>query len=261
MTLVGFHQVASWFSRLSPVASWVEHNLCALSESREGFSFCPPLVCPHDARLIGYPWALLPNGTASVLGIRGFMPVRATQWPPPGTPLWRNTTTNVTITAFDASERTFECIWHVHVPPLVELGYTTFKLPSFPNGTIQKSSSLRLRGFTFKTGRIYKMSGITADRIKSQGTRLNGGLHKSGKLTGAILRLLQNRTKGAIAVPKVKVEYSLSQPELGDESDSHLDVPVNATSDVKVHVELSRNANANNVTYRVYGQILTFAGL
>jgi hypothetical protein len=64
---------------------------------------------------------MLPNRTGSVRS-RGFEPVRIHQWPPPGTPLWRNTTTQVSFTAYDEWNNTHQCVWHVHLPPLVEIG-------------------------------------------------------------------------------------------------------------------------------------------
>lgn len=231
------------FLRISFFADWIQRNVCALSDERESLPYCPELVCPRDARLLGYPWALLPNGTGSTFGIRGFDPVRLTQWPPPGTPLWRNTTTNVTITAFDASDRMVECIWHVHVPPLEEVGTVAVDVPEVPNGTILKSGkfSNNFGGYGM-VGRVYKLSGRTADQVRGGGSSIKANLQKpSGKFAGT-LKLQENRTKGAVAVPSVPLRYSLSE----------------TTSDVSLEVQAERLVQANTVTYKAYGQIQEF---
>jgi hypothetical protein len=226
------------FVRVSNVADWIERNACALSEKREELLFCPELVCPADARLLGYPWAVLQDGTTSVTGLRGFNPVNVTQWPPPGTPLWRNTTTNVSITAYDTAGRRAECTWYVFVAPLVKLGTMTMPLASLPGSTYTKTGRFQ-RDNKVISGRIYKMSGRTSDKLRGSGSsvqaRLGGG---SGKQTGRALIFNESQTSDEIEVPDVPIQF--------DRSDE---------SDVKLSVRVVRNARRNSVTYDVFGQV------
>jgi hypothetical protein len=231
----------SHYLRVAYVADWLERNTCALSEEKEALPFCPDLVCPIDARLLGYPWALLPNGTGSVAGIRGFDPVGVSQWPPPGTPLWSNTTTNVTMTAVDAAGRELECVWYVLVAPLEELGRMHLDLP---NGTYTTSGQFQ-RYAQALSGRIYKMSGKTSDQLRGSGSSAAAKLrHPSDKYTGGPLTLRreskQNETKGSISVPRVPMSF------------------VDGTSDVELVVDVVRNARDNNATFKVYGQVLQY---
>jgi hypothetical protein len=142
---------------VSPLAEWLERNICALSVTGAELSICPLLICPEDATLFGYPWVLLPNGTGSVRG-RGFDPVRVTQWPPPETVLWRDTTTKVVITAYDAGETPRNCTWNVRVPPLVELGSQTVNVR---NGTF--TDKFRLSG-GISEGRVVPRGGPQVPR-------------------------------------------------------------------------------------------------
>jgi hypothetical protein len=226
--------------RVSHVADWLESNICALSSEKDKLPFCPDLVCPNDARLLGYPWVLLPNGTSSVAGIHGFDPVRVSQWPPPGTPLWRNTTTNVTMTAVDAAGHQLECVWVVLVAPLVELGQINLDLP---NGTYTTRGQFQRTAVQAISGRIYKMSGMTSDRLRGTGSSATARLlHPSDKYTGRPLILKReskhNETKGRISVPRVPLGF-------GDGN----------TSDVELVVEVVMNARDNNATFKVYGQV------
>jgi hypothetical protein len=227
--------------KVAQVADWIERNACALSERREELLFCPELVCPADTRLLGYPWAVLQDGTTSVTGLRGFNPVNITQWPPPGTPLWRNTTTNVTITAFDTEGRRAECTWYVFVAPLVKLGTMTMPLASLPGSTYTKTGRF-LRDRNVISGRIYKMSGRTSDKLKGSGSSVEARLGRgSGKNTGRALVFNQSQTRDEIEVPDVPIQF--------DRSDE---------SDVKLSVRVVRNARQNRVTYNVYGQVQDF---
>jgi hypothetical protein len=235
LALTSLPRVRGYAGRVSHVANWIERNACALSVWKETLPYCPELVCPSDARLLGYPWALLPNATTSVTGIRGFDPVRVTQWPPPGTPLWRNTTTNVTMSAVDAAGRQLDCVWTVLVAPLVELGEMRLDLPSgtyTTNGQFQRVAQAL-------SGRIYKMKGSTSDKMRGAGASTTAKLRKgSDKNTGKPLTLKRNETKGSISVPSV--------PLIFEES---------GTSDVELFVQVVRNAQANEATYKVYGQV------
>jgi hypothetical protein len=226
------------YLRVSYVADWLERNTCALSEEKEALPFCPDLVCPIDARLLGYPWALLPNGTGSVVGIRGFDPVQVTQWPPPGTPLWRGTTTNVTMSAVDAAGRELECVWTVLVAPLVELGQMNLELP---NGTYNTSGQFQ-RSANALTGRIYKMKCSTSDQLSGSGSSAAAKLrHPSDKNTGKKLILKRHEKNGSISVPMLPLSFEGS-----------------STSDVELVVEVVRNARNNNASYKVYGQVLEY---
>jgi hypothetical protein len=236
----GNNNLLSNFVRVSPFSDWITRNVCALSDMRETLPSCPDLVCPRDARIAGYPWAALPNATGSVLGIRGFHPVIVTQWPPPDTPLWRNTTNNVTITAEDAVGRQLSCTWLVHVPPLEVVGTIFVDVPETLNGTATRSGRFSRSGGAGIGGRVYKLSGRTSDQVRGAGSSIRAGLRKgSDKYTGT-LRLQENHTKGSVVVPSVPIRYGWDS----------------FTSDVDVDVLAERLAQANTLTLKAYGQIL-----
>lgn len=233
--------------RVSIVAAWVERNICALSVMGRELAICPLLICPEDATLLGYPWVLLPNGTDSVQG-RGFHPVRVTQWPPPETPLWRDTTTHVVITAYDAWGIPRNCTWYAIVPPLVELGIQTV---SVRNGTF--TDEFRLSG-QVREGRVYTLRAGLASRLrgrkairrlaargKSQGagTSLRTILRdRNNKQTGRLLTILENEKKAAGRVPGVHVTFSQE-----------------GTSDVSIEMQVTENGRDNSLTVTAYGQI------
>lgn len=158
-------------------------------------------------RLLGYPWALLPDGTQSVFGIRRFSPVVVRQWPPAGKPLWRGTTTNVTLTAVDASGREAECRWEVTVAPLVRIGTLRLDLPALPNGTYTRTSPF-IRNNDVLIAQIYKLKGQKGSRLRGYGSRLISKLYDgSNKQTGKALKITDERTKEAINVPQVPVAF------------------------------------------------------
>jgi hypothetical protein len=228
----------NYFFRLLPQLDWIERNTCALSDSRGDLAFCSTLVCPADVRLLGYPWVLLPDGTDSVFGTHGFSPVAVTQWPPPGLPLWRGTTTNVTMTALDSSGREAECRWEVTVAPLVQLGTLRLDLPALPNGTYTRTSPF-LRDKNVLIGQIFKLKGQTSDHLRGSGSRLISRLYDgSNKQTGRELLITNERNKSSINVPRVPVAFSIF-----NESDVHLSTQV------------EQNAAPNQATYVVYGQV------
>jgi hypothetical protein len=170
----------------------------------------------------------------------GFAPVRVTQWPPPGTPLWRNTTTDVTITATDASNRRLECVWKVSVAPLVELGEISMALPSARNGTYTKTGQFLLSYWhrASLNGIVLKMKGQLQGKLSGRGSSIGGRLRRgSNKLSGR-LTFNQTRTKGGISVNKVPIEFSSFN-----------------VSDVRVEVRVRRTMRRNNVTYKVLGQV------
>jgi hypothetical protein len=222
----------SEFVRISHATDWIERSLCAISENRAALSFCPPLVCPFDAHILGYPWALLPNGTGSVFGLHGFDPVHVVQWPPPGTVLRFNTTTNVTITAVDASERVLDCVWRVHVPPLVQVGQLSFDVHSDYKDTVVARSDVG------GTGRIYKMTGRLNERLRGLGASVKARLVKgSGKQTGS-LHLNATKKTGTIAFPSLNVQFVNYEVD-----------------DTTIQVETERVTKAATVEYKLYGQI------
>lgn len=225
--------------RVSQVADWVERNVCALSDRRDELPFCPELVCPADARLLGYPWAVLQDGTSSVNGIRGFDPVNVTQWPPPGSILWRNTTTNVTIVAVDAEGRKAVCTWYVFVAPLVQLGTMTMDLANLPGSTYTRTGKFR-RDNSVLSGRIYKLSGRSSDTLSRKGSRIDTQFAGSSKQTGRPLIFNQSQTSDEVEVNDVPIQFDRS-----DESDVNLSVKV-------------RNVPRSTVTYNVFGQVQDF---
>lgn len=227
----GLDKEPSSYDRIPPVADWIERNVCGLSESPGELPFCPALVCPHDARLIGYPWALLPNGTGSIKGTQGFDPVRVIQNPPPGTPLWRDTTTNVTFTAFDAAGNQLTCTWIVEVPPLAVVGELEF--PIYDDRT-----SVRLFGSVYGgNGKIFKMTGRLSDRLRGSGASVSARLRKGGDKYTGTLRLANNQTRGAVAFPTLDVKFS-DFKVLG----------------VELEVQVKRVTKAATVVYKLYGQ-------
>jgi hypothetical protein len=211
-----------------------------MSQVKESLPHCPALVCPGDLRLLGYPFAELPNGTASTAAIHGFTPVRLTQFPPPGTPLWRNTTTDVTISAVDSDNRTLECTWSVSVAPLVQLGTVNLTLPSRPNGTFLRTG--RFRGSPdVRSGIIYKMSGALQDRLQGRGSRVSAALRRGSNKQSGDLPLEEGEVKGRIGVPSVQIKYSTY-----------------SKSDVQVSVTGSRTDRRNHISYKVFGQVEAF---
>jgi hypothetical protein len=172
--------------RVPHAADWIERTTCALSSEAGELSFCPQLVCPADARLLGYPSALLPNGAGAVAGNRGFAPVRVTQrQPPPGTELFSGTTTHVTMSAVDAAGRELECVWRVQVEPSKgrrEMDWDP------PRGTYttrirfrRNSAAISRRFLPSTTSQSYRGRGTS--RSKSR-PRLNGVGHGRGKKVG-----------------------------------------------------------------------------
>jgi hypothetical protein len=227
----------SSFYPLSHVAGELERTVCAFSDLPHALPFCGPLVCPMDEAVMGYPWALLPNRTGSVKGIRGFAPASVHQWPPPGTPLWRNTTTNVTMTAIDATGRTAECRWKLYVPPLVEIGFASF---SIRNGTYNET--LRFSGLALLSGQIFKLTGRARDKVRGGGSSVGAVIRDtSNKQTGRPLSIPENKDRGAVAVPKVKVQFS------------NLNVS-DVQLDVQLDVHVSWNDQPNQLTFVAYGQ-------
>jgi hypothetical protein len=219
---------------------------------RDESLFCTPtsLFCPEDSTVLGYPWALLPNGTDVARGL-GFDPVRVTQWPPPGTPLWRDTTTQVVITAYDAGGGLLNCTWHVHVPPLVELGtqyvgvrrgtFTqTFRLSGL--GLVREglvfTLRARLRDPLHRGGD--KQRGLLRSRpVRGAGTSITALLRdRNHKHTGRLLTIRQNEVKAAGSVPGVHVTFSQERE-----------------SDVTIHVQVTENGQGNLLAVTAHGQI------
>lgn len=183
--------------------------------------------------LLGYPWALLPNRTGSVKGLRGFSPVSISQWPPPGTPLWRSTTTNATMTAIDASGRKLECGWQVRVPALVELGSATVNIR---NGTYNET--IRFIGYEKRPGLVFKLTGRASNKVRGRGSSIGAVIRDpSNKQTGRSLTIKESEDRGAVRIPKVKVQFSASN-----------------ISDIKLDVYVSRNDQPNQLTFFAYGQ-------
>jgi hypothetical protein len=208
--------------------------VCSLTSLPEALPFCDPLVCPVDEVLLGYPWALLPNRTGSVKGLRGFAPVIVTQWPPAGTPLWRATTTNVTITALDASGRKLECGWQVRVPALVNLGMTSLNVR---NGTYNET--VRFVGYGLRLGQVFKLTGRARDKLRGGGSSVGAEIRdRSNKQTGRPLTIKEDEDRGAVPVPRVQVKFSESTN----------------VSDIKLDVHVSRNGQPNLLFFYAYGQ-------
>jgi hypothetical protein len=219
------------FYAVSHVADAIERTVCSLTDRPEAFPVCGPLVCPIHEVLLGYPWALLPNRTGSVKGLRGFVPVSIVQWPPPGTPLWRSTITNATMTALDASGRKLECWWQVRVPALKELGSAIINVR---NGTYNET--IRFKGYG--RGHVYKLKGRARDSLRGRGSSVGAGIRDpSDKQTGRSLTISESEDRGSVLVPKVKVQFSESN-----------------VSDIKLDVYVSRNDQPNVLTFLAYGQ-------
>jgi hypothetical protein len=156
----------------------------------------------------------------------------------PGTPLWRNTTTNVTVVAEDAAGRQLECTWYVHVPPLVVVGTTVVDVPESSNGTAVAQSSRFYSVGAGIAGRVYKLSGRVSDRVGGAGSSIRARLRNgSNKYTGS-LRLQENRTKGTVVVPPVPIRYRWE------------------ISDVELDLLSERLSKATTVAIKAYGQVL-----
>lgn len=165
------------FARISLVKSLLEGAVCNLSDEDALPFSCPDFSCPADAEVHGYPFIELPNGIPLTRSRNGFIPVQATQYPPPGSILRFGTTTPVTIAAVDANNRTLACAWKVTVPPLVQLGTVELNVTT---GTYNRLAPFQ-RLNTVVSGTVYKMKGVLQDRIVGKGTvqsRLQRGSHK-----------------------------------------------------------------------------------
>jgi hypothetical protein len=221
---------------LAYYADFIERAACALSSFE--LSFCPDLVCPADARVMGFPYAELPNGTDRVKGIRGLKPTRVTQWPPPGTVLGKDSVTNVTMTAFDKIKGIRQCTWRVVVPPLEEIGVVALNISV---GTYNMSNSVyRQTAFSY-TGSVFKMRSSTADSYRGDGGRV--GTTKSGKNNGH-LNLYPNQTSATLRYRR---------PFQFD-----FDFNANILPDVSVELEVLDNREENTGNVTLFGQIETF---
>jgi hypothetical protein len=226
------------FVRISHIADWLIHNVCALSDDRETLAFCPDLVCPADTLLMGYPWAELPDGSMRVEALHGFSPVVVSQYPPAGTPLWRNTTTKVTFWATDSLNRTLECIWRVTVPPLTELGEASLRIP--PGNSVGNGSFTLTHGGAL-TGSIYKLKGGLQDYLRGAGSSISARLRKGrrGDQYGGSLKIVENRINETL-------RYKRRDP---------VDFSRFRSNDVRLEVSTQKNAKRNVATFKVFGQI------
>jgi hypothetical protein len=230
--------VQGQFVRVSQIADWLIHNVCALSEDREALAFCPDLVCPADRTILGYPWVELPDGTRLTKALHGFSPVTVSQFPPAGTPLWRNTTTKVTVMATDSLNRSLECIWNVTVPPLVELGQATLTIPP---GNSSDIGFFDLTHGTALTGSVYKMKGGLQDSLRGAGSSIGARLRRGrrGDQYGGSLKIVENRINASV---RTKRRDPVGFARYG-------------SNNVRLEVSTRKNAKRNRAKFKVYGQV------
>jgi hypothetical protein len=220
---------------MSLVKSLLEAAVCNLSDEDTLSFTCPDFSCPADAEIHGYPFIGLPNGIPLTKSRNGFIPVQATQYPPPGSIRRFGSTTPVTITATDANNRTLACTWNVIVPPLVQLGTVELNVTT---GTYNNSAPFQ-RLNTVVSGTAYKMKGILQDRIRGKGTvqsRLQKGSHK---YDGTAITLSSQKRFG-------RVNFNLPIWFTFDMGASDLAVNVNVVKNT--------DPSANIARYIVFGQ-------
>jgi hypothetical protein len=208
---------------------------CRLS-TKESLPFpCPDFVCPVDTVLPGYPWVELVDVRSYTQARNGFKPVDVTQFPPPGSILRYGTSTIVTVTATDASNRSLSCTSSVIAPRLLPCGTVEVSLPA---GTYGRTGVFQPNR-TIVTGTVFKMKGILQNQLGGRGSvtaRLRKG---SDKYTGSVV-FQGNRTKGAINNLFITSPFSF----------------LNASSSLAVDLDVINNTNVakNAARYVVYCQ-------
>jgi hypothetical protein len=206
--------------------------------------FCPDLVCPADTRVLGYPYAELPDGTTGVKGLRGFTPTRITQWPPPGTVLGKDSTTAVVITATDKANRALQCVWRVIVPPLVVIAEVKKEvLIGTYNGThnftyTEHGVFSRAEGGAY-LGSIFKMNSRLAKELRGKGKR--DAVPSSSNPNNGQLTVGPNQTKA-----KSLLEHPIHV---------ELDLASNDIPNITLKTEVFDNTDLNNDTVKLFGQI------
>jgi hypothetical protein len=213
----------------------LEAAVCNLSDEDTLPFACADFSCPADAEVHGYPFIALPNGIPLTKSRNGFVPVHATQYPPPGSIRRFNSTTPVTIIATDANNRSLACIWNVIVPPLVQLGTVELNVTTGTYSSIAPFQRLN----TVVSGTVYKMRGILQDRMMGKGTvqsRLQKGSHK---YDGTAITLSSQKMVGRVNF-NLPIWFTFDM----------------GASDLAVNVNVSRNTDpsANIARYIVVGQ-------
>jgi hypothetical protein len=217
--------------------------------------FCPSLVCPVNARVLGYPFVELPDGTTDVKGFRGFVPTRVTQWLPPGTVLGANSTTIVTLSASDDFNRTLTCNWTVVVPPLVKLGevrkvlfvgtYNETNVINVTNETTEEYTPVivpdeetlsRADKWT-----IFKMTARVQKKFRGRGKRESIAYPKSGDKYNGQLTVGPNQTRASILF-RTPIHVKLRR---GDHY-----IP-----NILLKTEVLQNSELNSDTTMLFGQI------
>jgi hypothetical protein len=89
---------------------------------------------------------------------------------------------NVTLTAVDASVQELECIWNVHVPPLVEVGNISFPAQTAGQSVDRVSSPLG------GSGRISKMTGRANQRLSGADSSVHARLREGSDSSTAKLK-------------------------------------------------------------------------
>jgi hypothetical protein len=210
--------------------------------------FCPDLVCPADARVLGYPYAELPDGTNETKGLRRFTPTRITQWPPPGTVLGKDSTTSVVITATDESNKALQCVWRVIVPPLVVIGEVKKQVVvgtynETHNFTYTKHGILSLANGGAYIGSLFKMN-----------SRLVSGL-KGGKREGIKYPKRNDRNNGGLTTaPNQTKAKTLFEHPIPVE----LDLVRNDLPSIILETVVLDNTDLNNDTVKLYGQVESY---
>ena len=226
---------ATFFLKASYFRLEVHDAACKLSTSETLPSPCPDWVCPVDAVLPGYPWVELVDVRPYTQARNEFAPLEVTQSPPPGSILRYDTTTSVTVTATDASNRSVSCQTSVLAPQLIPCGTVEVNLTS---GTYSRTGTFQPNR-TIVTGTVFKMKGILQNKLTGKGSvtaRLRQG---SDKYTGSVV-FQGNRTKGAINNLRINSPFSF----------------LNASSSLVVDLEVKNVTDAlkNVARYVVYCQ-------
>lgn len=196
---------------------------------------CPDFVCPVDTIMPGYPWVELLDVRQYARARNGFAPVNVSQSPAPGSILRFDTTTEVTVTATDATNRSLSCKSNVIAPPLEPCGTVEINVTAGTYGRVGVFQPNR----TIVTGTVFKMKGVLQKDLTGKGSvtaRLRKG---SDKYTGSIV-FQGNRTKGALNNLAITSPFSF----------------LNVSSSLAVDLDVRNNTNEeeNVARYVVYCQ-------
>jgi hypothetical protein len=183
---------------------------CQLSWSDELPFPCPDFVCPVNTVQTGYPWAELPDVWMYAKYRNGFgrRTLYMDQYPPPGTIVRYNSSTAVTLTAYDPNtNQTESCTTSVTVPQLVPCGTVNVTVPP---GTYTKVGVFEPYKLVM-SGTLYKMKGVLQSGLRGRGSITSRLWKGSDRYSGSLV-FKANRTKGALNNLRISSPFSAVNP-------------------------------------------------